>query len=398
MDYKIDQLTYNNNTYKFIDNTTTIGTGLSKSVNNAGPVLNHSNSVAAKTTQALYPITFDTQGHITGAGSAQTIPDVSNKIDTAGSGLSKSGTTLNHSNSITAQTTRALYPIKIDAQGHISEYGSAVTIPTVPSAGTSATNIGATSSGGSATTWSKSDHVHKLNITLNNQNYTPDSNGVINLGTISGGGGGISSESDPVFTASSAATIFIATYGTTTYSEVQTAYNNGKTLFAVKDNAVYSFKYLSSNEYSFVGLSGLSSGTRLGISSTGWATYSLSFVNTERTINNKALSSNITLNASDVGALPSNTTYVSSVNNQTGAVTVSVPTSGNSVTAIGTAAAGSATTWSRSDHVHNITKAVIDSTLQTTNGTTKFYREDGTWAVPAGGSGSVIPSVIIERW
>ena len=55
------------------------------------------------------------------------IPDVSGKIDTAGTGLSKSGTTLNHSNSVTAQTTQALYPIKIDAQGHISAYGTAVT-------------------------------------------------------------------------------------------------------------------------------------------------------------------------------------------------------------------------------------------------------------------------------
>lgn len=50
---------------------------------------------------------------------------------TAGSGLSGGGSsgsvTLNHSNSVTAQTTQALYPIKIDAQGHISEYGTAVT-------------------------------------------------------------------------------------------------------------------------------------------------------------------------------------------------------------------------------------------------------------------------------
>ena len=55
-----------------------------------------------------------------------TIPDVSGKIDTAGTGLSKSGTTLNHSNSVTAQTTQAVYPIKIDAQGHISDYGTAI--------------------------------------------------------------------------------------------------------------------------------------------------------------------------------------------------------------------------------------------------------------------------------
>lgn len=52
----------------------------------------------------------------------------------AGSGISVSTvngvSTVNHSNSVTAQTTQAVYPIKIDAQGHISTYGSAVTIPT----------------------------------------------------------------------------------------------------------------------------------------------------------------------------------------------------------------------------------------------------------------------------
>lgn len=59
---------------------------------------------------------------------------------TAGTGLrigttSSGGTitttgTINHINSVTAQTTQAVYPIKIDAQGHISAYGTAVTIPT----------------------------------------------------------------------------------------------------------------------------------------------------------------------------------------------------------------------------------------------------------------------------
>ena len=70
-----------------------------------------------------------TAGSKTVSFTMPTIPDVSGKIDTAGTGLSKSGTTLNHSNSVTAQTTQAVYPIKIDAQGHISAYGSAVTIP-----------------------------------------------------------------------------------------------------------------------------------------------------------------------------------------------------------------------------------------------------------------------------
>lgn len=51
---------------------------------------------------------------------------------TAGGNFTTTGT-INHTNSVTAQTTQAVYPIKIDAQGHISAYGSAVTIPTVPS-------------------------------------------------------------------------------------------------------------------------------------------------------------------------------------------------------------------------------------------------------------------------
>lgn len=71
------------------------------------------------------------------------IPDVSGKIDTAGTGLSKSSTTLNHSNSVTAQTTQAIYPIKIDAQGHISAYGTAVT-PLTSSSTLDATKLSGT--------------------------------------------------------------------------------------------------------------------------------------------------------------------------------------------------------------------------------------------------------------
>lgn len=48
-----------------------------------------------------------------------------------GTGISISANNeINHSNSVTAQATQAVYPISIDAQGHVSSYGSAVTIPT----------------------------------------------------------------------------------------------------------------------------------------------------------------------------------------------------------------------------------------------------------------------------
>ena len=55
------------------------------------------------------------------------------------------------------------------------------------------------------------------------------------------------------------------------------------------------------------------------------------YVPTTRKVNNKALSSDITLDASDVGALASNTTYVSSVNGSSGAVT-GIQTTSNLVT------------------------------------------------------------------
>lgn len=50
-----------------------------------------------------------------------------------GSPITSSGTfSIGHANtSITAQGTQAVYPIKIDSYGHITSYGTAVTISTV---------------------------------------------------------------------------------------------------------------------------------------------------------------------------------------------------------------------------------------------------------------------------
>ena len=55
-------------------------------------------------------------------------------LSVTGSPVSTSGTiSIGHSNVLTAaQTTQALYPIAIDKNGHITSYGSAASIPTVP--------------------------------------------------------------------------------------------------------------------------------------------------------------------------------------------------------------------------------------------------------------------------
>ena len=49
------------------------------------------------------------------------------------------------------------------------------------------------------------------------------------------------------------------------------------------------------------------------------------YVPSSRTVNGKALTSNISLDASDVSALPASTTYVSTFNGQSGAITYTPP-------------------------------------------------------------------------
>ncbi|MDY4729845.1 MAG: hypothetical protein SPC26_06995 [Lactobacillus amylovorus] len=49
-----------------------------------------------------------------------------------------------------------------------------VTVP-IPTAGTTASAVGTTASGGSATTWSKSDHVHNISLA------TGDNNGQVKI-------------------------------------------------------------------------------------------------------------------------------------------------------------------------------------------------------------------------
>lgn len=56
------------------------GTGLSAQPDGDYIRINHSNSTTAKTTSGVYPITIDAQGHITGSGSAITIPTVPTNI------------------------------------------------------------------------------------------------------------------------------------------------------------------------------------------------------------------------------------------------------------------------------------------------------------------------------
>ena len=109
--------------YCLTGDTYSAGTGLTMGTGN---VINHSNSVTAVTTAGFLKVKYDAQGHVTGSSAvvkaditALGIPG-SDTTYSAGTGLSLSGTTINHSNSVDAVTTAGFLKVKYDAQGHIT--------------------------------------------------------------------------------------------------------------------------------------------------------------------------------------------------------------------------------------------------------------------------------------
>ena len=115
----------------------TAGTGLTGgTITTTGTIALDTSGVTAGTYQG---ITVDAYGRVTSAsdmGYTTNTGTVTSVGITNGGGLTISGSpittsgsiTVGHTNSVTAQTTQAVYPIKIDANGHISAYGTAVTI------------------------------------------------------------------------------------------------------------------------------------------------------------------------------------------------------------------------------------------------------------------------------
>lgn len=96
--------------------------------------------------------------------------------------------------------------------------------------------------------------------------------------------------------------VFIATYNSTTYADVLAAYNAGQAVFCkYGDYFVPLSQYYNSREFYFYYFRNGSAG-RYTLTTSGWSYGTLSFVSTSRKVNGKALSSDVTLSASDVGA------------------------------------------------------------------------------------------------
>lgn len=100
-------------------------------------------------------------------------------ITVSGSPVTSSGSiTIGHSNVLSsAQTTQAVYPIKIDKNGHISAYGSAVTIPTIPS-----NNVTGSGSTNYLAKWSGTNTLSTTSLYINTSyNSSSDEYGTIKL-------------------------------------------------------------------------------------------------------------------------------------------------------------------------------------------------------------------------
>ena len=118
--------------------------------------------------------------------------------------------------------------------------------------------------------------------------------------------------------------IFLAIYDTsgtsTSYNDVLAAYNAGKTIIC-KRIFGYTYyiplTYYSGSAFYFCHVNSLTEVRTFWVNNNGWSQNSQNLVPSTRTVNSKELSSNITLDASDVGAAASSHTHGNIQNNGT---------------------------------------------------------------------------------
>ena len=198
------------------------------------------------------------------------IPDVSGKIDTAGTGLSKSGTTLNHSNAVAAQSTQAIYPIKIDGQGHISAYGTAVT----PLTSSSSLNAAKLTGTVPVSCYTDTNTTYALSGALDSHAFTS---------TLTAGGSG-SGTSTSVLTLAEGTGISLTDDATN--NKITVGHSNSVTAGTAGTSSATSGSTLAVPYVTY--------DAQGHITATGTHTHTVSgFVPTTRTVNGKALSANI---------------------------------------------------------------------------------------------------------
>lgn len=183
-------------------------------VTTAGTItIEHANSTTAKSTQAVYPITFDKHGHITGSGSAVTVPTASDTYSSTssdvmtGKGVNAALQTLD--SSISATTGQAISAITI-TDGKISA-SSKIAVGDANQNAFSNVKVGTTTIAADTTT-DTLELVAGTDITLtpdstndkvtiafsNASGYTTNTGTVTSVGISNAANGGLSVSGSPV--------------------------------------------------------------------------------------------------------------------------------------------------------------------------------------------------------
>lgn len=258
-------------------------------------------------------------------------------LSVSGSPITTSGTiTVGHSNVLSsAQTTQAVYPIKIDKNGHVSAYGSAVT--SMPASDVSAWAKSSTKPSYTATEVgalpSTTAIPSKTSDLTNDSNFVEDASYVHTdnnfTTTLKSKLNGIAEGAEVNVQANWSQTTttaddYIKNKPTIPTTTSQLTNNSGFITSAALPTKVSDLD----NDSGFI-----TSYTETDPTVPSWAKQSskpsytaseVGAVPTSRTVNGKALSSNITLSASDVSALPASTsipTKTSDLTNDSGYIT-----------------------------------------------------------------------------
>lgn len=135
---------YNPATKKYVDDSIpTVPTKVSDLTNDSGFISSYTETDPVFAASAAHDITAnDILNWNSKTSNTGTVTQITAGTGLSGGDITTSGT-INHTNSVTAQNTQAIYPIAIDAQGHISGYGSAVT-PLTASSTLDATKLSGT--------------------------------------------------------------------------------------------------------------------------------------------------------------------------------------------------------------------------------------------------------------
>lgn len=263
-------------------------------------------------------------GTVTSVGISGTSP-----ISASGTITSSGTLSVSHENSgVVAQNTQALYPFKVNATGHITEVGTAVTVPTV----TTAYNP-------NNTTNAMSGKAVSAALQTLDSSVSATTGEAISAITITNG------------LISSSSKISVGDANQDAFSNVKVG---NDTITA--DNATDTLELVAGTGIS---LTADTTNDKVTIANSGVTDVTLEGAS----VVNNGVAQLWTPEADEINVIVpwgSNTNVEEAVEYLYNAI----PSAGSTATAVGTTASGgSATTWSKSDHVHNITGTTITSAL-----------------------------------